>query len=233
MKLGFGTTFSWNSNIVAELTNINGIELTVDKVDTTSHQSTDGYKESLPSLIDAGDVTLEGGFDYTDTTGQHAMLTDLNARVTRSAVITFPSATGATWSLTGYVSRLKIGDAPIDGVIPFSATITVTGKPTFAVATSAGLTTPFFVLSESAVLIPSAANAVYEYTASVLTGVSSITVTPTATTGVITVNGSVVATDAASSAIVLGSAGSMTEVTIVVTETDKAPVTYTIWVARA
>jgi hypothetical protein len=60
-----------------------------------------------------------------------------------------------------------------------------------------------------------------------------VTVTPTATAGVITVNGSVVTSGAASSAIALGSAGSVTPITIIVQEVGKVAVTYNLLVARA
>lgn len=232
-QLGFGTVLTWNSQTVAKLRAINGIELSVDMVDVTTHQSADYYKEVQPGLIDAGEVTLEGDFDYTDTVGQAAMLTDLNSRTSRTGVITFPSAIGTTWTFTGYITKLKIGDAPVDGMIPFSASIKPTGKPVLATAASANLTTPFFAMSESAVIIPAPAAAVYTYVATVLTGIASVTITPTATAGVITVNGNTVASGVASSAITLGAAGSVTTATIVVTETGKSPKTYTINIARA
>jgi len=207
--------------------------LSVDSVEVTSHDSADYYKEFIPGLIDAGDVVLEGNFDYTDTAAQHAMITDANSRTSRTGVITFPSATGSTWTFTGFVTSVKIGDAPVDNVVPFTATVKVTGKPTFAVATSAGLTTPFFSMSESAVISPDPAAAVYSYVATVLTAVTSVTLTPTAAAGVITVAGNTVATGVASSSITLGAANTNTEVLVVITETSKAPITYTVLVARA
>lgn len=233
MQLGFGTTFSWNSQIVASLKSINGIELSVDMVDVTTHQSTDGYKEQIPGLIEAGEVSLEGLFKVSDTTGQQAMLADLNNRALRTFAITFPAATGTAWGGTGYISKLKIGAANVDGAIPFTASIAPTGKPTLTIATSAGLTTPFFSISQSAVITPVPNGAVFTYVATVLTGIASVTVTPTAAAGVITINGNVVATGAASSAIALGAAGSVTVITVVVTETNKAPRTYTIYLSRA
>jgi len=229
----FGTTFTWNSQTIAELSVINGIELTASTVDVTTHQSSDTYTEFLTGLLTAGDVSLEGNFDYTDTTGQQAMITDFNSRTSRTAVITFPASTGTTWTFTGNITAIKIGDAPVDGAIPFTATVKPTGKPVFAVATSDGLTTPFFAISESAVIAPDPANDTYTYVATVLTAITSVTVTPTATAGTITVNGNTVATGEASSAITLGAAGSVTEITIIVTETNKAPVTYTIYLTRA
>lgn len=229
----FGTTLTWDSVSVAGLTAINGVEVTADTVEVSNHLSSDAYKEYLVGMIEPGELSVEGQFDYTDTTGQHAMLTDLNARAAKTWTITFPSATGATWTGSGFLVGFKVGDATLDGSIPFSARIKLTGKPTFAVSASTGLTNPFFAISESAVVVPTAANDVYTYVATVLTGVSSVTVTPTATAGTITVNGNTVATGEASSAITLGAAGSVTTITIVVTETSKSPKTYTIYLTRA
>lgn len=230
-----GTTLTWDEKVVAELTAINGIELTAAMIDVTTHQSDDYYTETIPGLLTAGDVALEGLFDYTDTDGQLAMITDFNARESKAAIITFPSATGTTWNFTGYITNIKIGDATIDGAIPFTATIKPTGKPEFAVATSDGLTDPWFSMSESATIIPVAAsdNGDYPFLSTVLTGVADLTVTPTAAAGVIRVGGNIVATGEASSAIILGAAGSTTRITISVKETNKAPKTIYIDVARA
>lgn len=231
--IGHGTTLTWNSATVGKLKTINGIELSVDSVEETTHQSPDYYKEFTPGLIEAGDVSIEGFFDYTDTTGQQAMLTDANARETRTGVITFPSSV-ATWTFSGFITKIKIGDATTDG-IPFTASIKITGKPTFAISTSTGMSN--VALSNSAVLAPTFAIGTYDYVATVLTGVSSITVTPTASAGTITItaNGAsqTVNSGSASSAIALGAAGSVTTITIAVQETNKAPKTYTIRVVRA
>ena len=232
-KHSFGTTLTWDSVSVAGLTAINGVDVSADTVEVSNHLSSDAYKEYLVGMIEPGELSVEGQFDYTDTTGQHAMLTDLNGRTAKTWTITFPSATGATWTGSGFLVGFKVGDATLDNAIPFSARIKLTGKPTFAVTASTGLTTPFFAISESAVVVPTAAGDVYEYVATVLTGVSSVTVTPTATAGTITVNGTTVATGEASGAITLGAAGSVTEVEIVVSEDNKSPKTYTIWIARA
>lgn len=230
----FGTTFSWNSAVIAGLTAINGIELSVDTIDVTTHQSANYYKEILPGLIDPGEVSIEGQFEFTDVSGQQAMLSDLNSRTARTGVITFPSSTGSTWTFQGYITNLKIGDAPIDDKIPFSATIKPTGKPVFAVATSTGLSA--LAISNSAVLAPAFAAGTTDYVASVLTGIASVTITPTASAGTITImaNGAsqAVASGTASSAIVLGSAVSVTIVTITVQETNKAPKVYTIRINR-
>ena len=209
------------------------MEVSADTVEVSTHDSSDAYKEFVAGMLDGGEVSLEGYFDYTDTTGQQAMLVDMNARESKEGIITFPVATGTIWTFDGLITTYKLGDAPIDGVLAFAATIKITGKPTLTVATSTGLTTPFFAISESAVVTPDEAAAVYSYVATVLSGVESVTMTPTATAGTITVNGNTVVTGEASSAITLGAAGTNTTITIIVTETNKASKTYTITVARA
>jgi len=231
MKLAFGTVFKWNAQTVGELTNISGIESTLDMIPATTHQSADYHKEVIPGLIDPGEVSIEGFLSETDANGQMAMLNDFNSRTKREAIIELPPSTGAKWTFNGYVTSIKIGDSPIDGGIPFSAKIKPTGKPVFSVATSAGMTA--LSISNSAVLTPVFNTNTLEYVATVLTGVSSVTFTPTAVSGVITVNDSVVATGQASSAITLGAAGSITPVVVKVTEANKAPKTYKFSVVRA
>ena len=234
ISVGYGTTLSWNAQTVVGITKIGAVSLSVSKQDATTLSSADAYKEIMPGMIDPGDIPIEGFFRPDDTNGQIAMITDMNSRVSRTFIIAFPTALStATWTGTAYMTGFVAGDASPEGLIPFSATLSIVGKPTLGVTASAGLTTPFFSISESAVISPAAANAVYLYVATVLTGVASVTVTPTATAGVITVQGNVVATGVASSAITLGAASSVTLITIVVTETGKSAKTYEIYVRRA
>lgn len=233
VKSAFGTVLSRDGNDVAELTNISGPSISLETIDATSHGSDDTYREFIAGLRDGGDITIEGNFIPSDTDGQVGLLTDLNAGTVQSFVITFPAAASSTtWTFSAIVTAFET-TAPFEGKLGFTATLKISGKPTLGVTASTGLTTPFFSISESAVIVPSAANAVYNYVATVLTGVTSVTVTPTATAGTITVQGNTVATGEASSAITLGAAGSITEITIVVTETNKSPKTYTIWLTRA
>lgn len=225
-----GTTLSWNGATVAQLSTINGPELTVASVDTTTHQSADNYTTSKPGLITAGDISLEGYFDPTDTAGQHAMITDLNAGTSRTWIITFPSASGTTWTGTGYLTSLKVGDAAIDGNIPFTATIKPTSKPTFAVATVVGMSACGF--SNDVLMMPTFAIGVYEYVVTITAGQTSTVVTPVdATSGeIITIttdgaNAQVVATGEASSACTLD-VDDVTQIVATITKTGYAPKSY-------
>lgn len=229
-KSALGTTLTWAGTAIAELDKIGGLELSADAQEITTLGSS--AKEYISGLPDGGEVAIEGFFYPGDTNGQ-VVLKNAVGGASGAVVITFPSAFGASWGFNALVTKFSTGDVEVEGGLRFTATLKVTGAPTLSITASTGLTTAFFAISNSAVVIPSPANAVYSYVATVLTAVSSVTVTPTATAGVITVNGNVVATGQASSAITLGAAGSVTPITIVVTETGKIPKTYTINLARA
>lgn len=230
-KIGYGTTLTWNSQAVAEITNITPPSMSADTIDITNMASTNGFREFTAGLRDGGDVKIDVNFYPGDTNGQAAMYTDFVAGTSRTAVITLPAAMGATWTFTGIISAYE-SEAPLDDKVSASITLKVSGVPVLGITASTGLTTPFFVVSDSAVLTPAASGSVYNYVATVLTGVASVTITPTAAAGVITVNGNIVATGVASSAITLGSAGSVTIATIVVTETNKVAKTYVVNIAR-
>ncbi len=230
-KSAFGTTLKKGGTAIAELTNITGPSQTADEIDVSSHDSPDGYREFIQGMRDGGEITIEGHCVPGDT-GQAALWTDFQDGSLDEYVITFPTAFATTVTFDALVVAFDMTE-PFEDKAGFTATLKISGKPVKAVTASTGLTDPWFVVSESAVVTPDEAGDEYTYVATVATGITSVTVTPTAAAGVITVNGNTVTTGEASSAITLGAAGTNTEVTIVVTETNKTAKTYTIWVARA
>ncbi len=228
-KNALGTTISWAGTTIAELDKIGGIEISADAQEITTLG--DSAKTYISGLPDGGEVTIEGFFYPGDTNGQVVLKNAVGGAV-GAVVITFPSAFAASWGFNALVTKFSTGDVEIEGGLRFTATLKVTGLPSLSITASTGLTTPFFAVSDSAVVNPTKSGSVYTYTASVLTAIASVTVTPTATAGVITVNGNVVTTGVASSPIALGSAGSVNIITIVVTETGKVPKTYTMYLTR-
>ena len=231
----FGTLITWNSQNVGSLSSVGGVEISATFQETTNHGVSDYFKTFVAGLLEVADIAIEGFFDQTDTNGQMAMVTDMNARTSRAVSITFPASTGSVWAATCYVSRIKVGDNPVDGMIPFSASLKVTGKPTLTITTSTGMSA--LSISNSAVIAPAFAIGTFTYVATVLTGVTSVTVTPTAASHTITVTANgvsqTVTSGNASSAIALGAATSVTPIVISVQETNKAPKVYTIYLTRA
>ena len=227
-RSGLGTRFKFDGNYVSDVTKIGGVEITVDTLETTTLDSI--FKEFISGMPDAGSVDIEGNFYPGDTNGQIALKNAVGGAL-KTCVIELPAAFATSWEFTGMVTKFKTGEADKDGIVPFSASIKVSGLPVLAITTSTGLST--FAVSNSAVVNPSPNGNVFTYVATVLTGVSSVTITPSAASGVITVNGNVVATGQASAAIPLGAAGSITLITIKVTETNKMSKTYEIYLSRA
>ena len=230
-----GTTFEWNGHVVALLNNIGMPEFTVETEDTTTHDSTSRTRDFEVTLMDGGSIPIAGFMDETDTDGQQAMYADAKAGTKRTWAITGPNSE-FSMSGSGVITNIKpLGDAPVDKHIPFSATVKVSGAPTLDISVSTGMSSAAF--SESGVVAPAFAIGTYEYVVNFLTGVESMTITPTAADHTITVEAGgveqTVASGVASSAIDLGDAGDMTEVKVTVKEVGKAAKTYTFWCVRA
>lgn len=233
--IGFGASLTRAGNTIAELTKIGGISIKRDMIDVTSHQSTSGYEESLPGIIRTGSIAIEGNFYPGDTNGQIGLKSDLDAGTLQSFVFSLPSSTGTTLTFSAYVEEYTVGESDINGKIPFSASLKISGVPTLGITLSNAVTAN--TLSGSGTLIPAWASATYTYVYEVLTGVSSITLTPTFSAGTCTITCGTqvqtVASGAASSAITLGGATTVTTITVNIKETGKAARNYVINVARA
>lgn len=132
--IAFGAAMTWGGAGVGSLTNINGLEITVDSIDATTHSSADGFREFLPGMAAVGDISVEGYFDKSDTDGQHTMVTDAAAKTEKEVIIQFDTVKKISWTFDGFITSVKVGDADLEGNIKFSATIKPTGKPTFAIA---------------------------------------------------------------------------------------------------
>jgi len=228
---GFGTAVSFGGTTIGYTRDKPFPSKSRDEIPLDNSDSPDEWDESLPGMKHGGDLAIDMIFVPGDA-GQAAMIAAFDAGTVATLLLTAPAAVGVTVSMSAWVKSMG-GSFPYKGEIVQTVTFHITGAVTYSAAASTGLTTPFFSISESAVITPDPAGDEYDYVATVLTGVESVTVTPTATAGVITVDGNTVATGEASSAITLGAAGSVTTVTVVVKETGKTAKTYTIRVVRA
>lgn len=131
---GFGTLFNWDSVDIAELTNISGPSESAATIDVTSHDSDDGYDEFVAGIRSGGDISIEGNFISTDSTGQIAMHTDFQAGSKKTWIIKHPAWVSSSHEYpqitgSGIVTAFALG-APYNDKISFSATIKVSGKPT-------------------------------------------------------------------------------------------------------
>lgn len=109
---------------VADVTNIDVLNVKVDTTDVSSHDSPEGWREFIASLKDAGDLSFDINYDPAVhgtlfaaiglTKNWQITLTDAGAAVVGFAAI-----------ITGFQAK-----APHDDKLSASVTIKVTGKPT-------------------------------------------------------------------------------------------------------
>ena len=221
---------------IAELTTIGGMPVTQDAIDVTAHDSTSAYREYVGGLLDAGEVSFEGNHIAANT-GQQRIMTHLAARDKREMVINMPD--GSEWQFSALAAGFNAAGAPVDGKLDFSGAFKVSGVPVLATAYSTGLTTPFFSLSGSDTGAispsPSAANAVYAYTAALANADETLAVTVTATAGVIQVGltGAMATVATTEESAELAMSVGANNVYITVKETAKKWRLYTIVATRA
>ena len=240
MALGisaFGTDFNWDGVDIAELNAISGPNMSVDTIDLSSHDSANTFREFVAGLRDGGEISVEGNFYSGDTTGQIALITDMQAGSAKTAIITGPTAAAYTWTVTAICTSFELTH-PHDDKIGFSATFKITGKPVLAVTQSANSSALSFVDSVGAKTpIPAYAAGTYVYSLTIATASGWVKVTTThatAATIVATALGvdHVLTTTVQSEQIAVSAADSVTVLTIKYTVSGQIPVTYTIYVQR-
>lgn len=230
---GFGVSLLRGTTPIAEITSITPPSFNSETIDVTNHDSLGRMAEFIGGMRSSDDVKITGNFILADA-GQALLLADQADGLVHAYTLVFPTAWGASFDFSVVVLKFGLTPFTVKGdAVGFDVTMKVSGAVTLNKTLSAGLTTPFFVFSPAGVNVPVASGTPGTYVNSQANTVSSVTVTPTATAGVITVNGAVVATGAASSAISLGAAGSLTPVNIVVQEVGKVSKTYAILVDKA
>lgn len=116
---------------IAQVQDVSGPETTLEPLDVTTHDSTDGWKEFIGALLDGGEITLELFFDlaivsHSPTTG---LLKEQSDRSTKNYKITFPDGSTVIFAcLVANVSQAL----PVAGGWTASTTLKTTGAPTWA-----------------------------------------------------------------------------------------------------
>lgn len=123
-----GSSFVLGTNTtITELTAINGVNMTADSIDVTTHDSSNSYREFIQGLRDGGEISVEGNFT---TASSASIYTQFNTTSLISATINLPTTPSASQWLANVFSTGFDTSAPMDDKIPFAATFKVTGKPT-------------------------------------------------------------------------------------------------------
>jgi predicted secreted protein len=120
---------------IAEVKSITALNLTIETLDATSHSSTGGYREMLPSFKDAGQLTAELNFVPADPhqAPDTGLIKDFDDRVKRNFRLIFPDPDGTQVDFAAYVVGYQV-NAPIDGILSANLTLRITGAPTWGTA---------------------------------------------------------------------------------------------------
>ena len=113
---------------IADLTSIGEIGVENSEIDVTTLDSSDNYKEYIAGFKDAGAVSLAGV--VKSEANMEDMLALAEGQTVESWEIELPS--GAKWFLTGFVKIWKEAESTVEGVIGFTSSIRITGKPVYA-----------------------------------------------------------------------------------------------------
>jgi predicted secreted protein len=132
LKIGNGAT-SETFATIAEVNDISGPKFAADTVEVTSHSSTAAWKERIPTLLDAGEVSFKINFIPTNATHSNTagLLKDFKGRTKRNFQLLFTDTSPTTWTFAAYVTGFEVAEA-IDAQLTADVTLTITGAPTLA-----------------------------------------------------------------------------------------------------
>jgi predicted secreted protein len=230
--LGMGTKLLIGANSIVDLTEISGLEISADTVETTTLESTGGYRTFIQGLKDAGEVSISGYFNPADTNGQKKVYDLLGTGAETSFSIVFPASLGASWSFSGIVTGFTTS-AAMEDLIPFEGTIKLSGVPSLGLTTSAGLSG---LSLSGGTLTPTFSNSKYAYYVSVAGSSTTVTATGASHTLNLYVDGTFVqslTSGSASSSVALAAVNDSKVVQIVAYESGKTQKIYEVVIVRA
>lgn len=121
-----GTTLSGGTtSAVGKITSISVAGMTRDSIDVSNCDSTNKYREFIPGMIDAGEISLTVSYDKTllDTLIDTTIGGDAE-----TWTITFPG--GSTFVCSGFLTNFSV-TGEYAGSITADLTIKLTGNPTW------------------------------------------------------------------------------------------------------
>ena len=120
--------------IVAEVVSISGVNITAGIVDTTTLDSPNRYEEAVSTLIRTGETELGLNFDPNPITGvtHKQFITDMEGEAQHSFRITFSDTPGTAWTVSAIVTGFNIGDISPESKLEATATLKVSGQPTYS-----------------------------------------------------------------------------------------------------
>lgn len=234
----YGTAITRAGNPIGQIRTITGPDPEMETIDVSALDGP-GWREFVGGIKNGGQVTLEGDFYPGDATGQIGLQTDFANQTLQAFVMTFPAAMAASLSFSALVIRpLGLG-APVDGAVPFTAVLQISGAVTLNLTASAGLTAlagTEETLAAVLDLVPNFLAATLAYSCIVDTASTWVEITVTAAAHTITVVCGATTVSGASPLVSghmpIGAANSLTQITITAQEANHIAQITTIDIAR-
>lgn len=133
VAIGYPTVLEISDTAVGNIISISGANQTREMVDKSTMDSTSKFREKIPGMLDAGDMTIEVNYDGAAT----GTANDLNNALVSTAtallvemIFTDPDAATSEWQCYGQVTGVGFA-AAYDDKVTQSVTISFTGVPTF------------------------------------------------------------------------------------------------------
>lgn len=118
------------TNMVAQVQDISGPDISTDTDEITNHDSTGGVEEFIPTIKRTGEVTFPLVFDGGDASHDEAtgLISAWDNKALESYVLIYPD--GSQWAFSAYVTGFSMS-APVDGHLAADCTLRTSGQPTF------------------------------------------------------------------------------------------------------
>lgn len=112
--------------LFARITEIGGIEVEADDIETTHMESPNQYKEFTAGFADAGECDFVLQFQKANAANVWALF-----RQDKTFEVTFKD--GSTWTFNGYLKRFGT-EADREGIVTVPCVIKLSGEPVFEAA---------------------------------------------------------------------------------------------------
>jgi len=125
LTLTYGTSTTTVGNIIS----IGGPDISRDAIDKSTMDSTNKWREFMPAMLDAGELTMEVNYDGT-AEGTANGLNTLFSSTLAPFTATLTLNGGSIWECACEMTAL--GHAiPLDDKVTQSITLKLTGEPTY------------------------------------------------------------------------------------------------------
>lgn len=131
LKIGDGGGGGEVFTTIAEVKDIEGLDITLNSEDATNHSSPGAWEEFIATTLAAGPVTFDVNFIPGHATHSYSagLIKDAVNKTKRNFQLVLPSTT--TWAFAAFVEKVA-PKAPVKGILTATITLKVTGQPTLA-----------------------------------------------------------------------------------------------------